>query len=86
MKNLTPALEATSMIESVRWMSEPVKAQIIVLVLLRWISSSDVENRSKCESNLNVHFHNYGCGWVRGCECERHHGRDCVNCHSCQQC
>jgi hypothetical protein len=35
MKSLTPALEAASIMDSVKWMSEPVKAQIIVFVLLR---------------------------------------------------
>ena len=43
MKSLTPALTAASMMESVKWMSEPVKAQITVFVLLRWVSSSDSE-------------------------------------------
>lgn len=35
MKSLTPALEEASMMEEVRWMSEPVKAQSTVSVLVR---------------------------------------------------
>jgi hypothetical protein len=43
MKILTPALEEASMTAEVRWMSEPVKAQINVLVSARWVSSSVAE-------------------------------------------
>ncbi len=35
MKSLTPALEAASMMESVKWISEPVKTQTTVFVLSR---------------------------------------------------
>lgn len=43
MKSLTPALEDASMMDEVRWMSEPVRAQITVWVPVRWFSSSEVE-------------------------------------------
>jgi hypothetical protein len=43
MKSSTPALEEAPMTAEVRWMSEPVKAQINVLVFARWVSSSVAE-------------------------------------------